>query len=527
MLHYILQIIAFQLFFLMVYDVFLKNETFFNWNRVYLLSTTVLSLTLPFIKIESFKRVVPRDYVIALPEIFLGQTKPTMTKTMQETVTGTGWGFNWWWLYGLGACVACFIFVYKVFKIYKVLWRNNTQEINGYKVVVVHNSNMAFSCFGYVVLGSDLSTEEQQTILQHEAIHIDQKHSWDLLLFELLRIVFWFNPLVYMYQSRISILHEYIADAAAIKNQGKQAYYKGLLNQVFNTQNISFINTFFNQSLIKKRIVMLQKSRSKQTQLIKYALLIPLVFGMLIYTSCSNETRNTETAQEKEISVSEAISEIKNSIQKTGSLSEEEEMSLLLLSDIIKSEELDPSLISKAQEYINKGGKSNVEEQVADILFVIQSQGGLEETELKELKSLLVFIQPKGFEDNYYGDVVSEVEVPYTVVEKAPVFPGCETSLDNDVQKSCFNTKMMEHVVANFNQDLAKEVNLTGVQKISVFFKIDANGKITDAKARASHPKLEEEALRVVALLPKMTPGTQKGKQVTVPYYLPIKFEAQ
>ncbi|HLT53666.1 MAG TPA: M56 family metallopeptidase, partial [Flavobacteriaceae bacterium] len=309
MLHYILQIIAFQLFFLMVYDVFLKNETFFNWNRVYLLSTTVLSLILPFIEIESFKTVVPRDYVIALPEIFLGQAKPlAISETVQETVAGTGLDFNWWWLYGLGVCVAGFIFIYKVFKIYRVLWRNNTQEINGYKVVTVPSSAIAFSCFGYVVLGSELSAEEQQTILQHEAIHIDQKHSWDLLLFELLRIVFWFNPLVYMYQSRISILHEYIADAAAIKNQGKQAYYKGLLNQVFNTQNISFINTFFNQSLIKKRIVMLQKSRSKQTQLIKYALLIPLVFGMLIYTSC--DTSETEVV-EQEASVLEQIEGLK------------------------------------------------------------------------------------------------------------------------------------------------------------------------------------------------------------------------
>ncbi|HLT54465.1 MAG TPA: M56 family metallopeptidase, partial [Flavobacteriaceae bacterium] len=391
-------------------------------------------------------------------------------------VTGTSWGFNWWWLYGLGACVACFIFIYKVFKIYRVLWHNNTQEINGYKVVVLHNSNMAFSCFGYVVLGSELSAEEQQTILQHEAIHIDQKHSWDLLLFELLRIVFWFNPLVYMYQSRISILHEYIADAAAIKNQGKQAYYKGLLNQVFNTQNISFINTFFNQSLIKKRIVMLQKSRSKQTRLIKYALLIPLVFGMLIYTSC--DTSETEVV-EQEASVLEQIEGLKTTMEKNGGLTDEERAELLKL--------------------------------------WLKTKDGNSELVLGE---------------NYYAEIKDEsveesIEVPYSVVEKAPVFPGCETSLDNGAQKACFNAKMMEHVVANFNRNLAKEAGLTGVQKISVFFKIDANGNIIDAKARAPHPKLEEEALRVVGLLPKMTPATQRGKQVTVPYYLPIKFEAQ
>src|SRR5690606_26661479 len=230
---------------------------------------------------------------------------------------------------------------------------------------------------------SELSAEEQQTILQHEAIHIDQKHSWDLLLFELLRIVFWFNPLVYMYQSRISILHEYIADAAAIKNQGKQAYYKGLLNQVFNTQNISFINTFFNQSLIKKRIVMLQKSRSKQTRLIKYALLIPLVFGMLIYTSC--DTSETEVV-EQEASVLEQIEGLKTTMEKNGGLTDEERAELLKL--------------------------------------WLKTKDGNSELVLGE---------------NYYAEIKDEsveesIEVPYSVVEKAPVFPGCETSLDNGAQ---------------------------------------------------------------------------------------------
>ena len=76
MLHYIIQTIAFQLFFLLVYDLFLKKETFFNWNRIYLLTTAVLSLILPFIKVESFKAVVPQDYIIALPAIILGESSP-------------------------------------------------------------------------------------------------------------------------------------------------------------------------------------------------------------------------------------------------------------------------------------------------------------------------------------------------------------------------------------------------------------------------------------------------------------------
>src|SRR5690606_22640068 len=209
---------------------------------------------------------------------------------------------------------------------------------------------------------------------------------------------------------------------------------------------------------------------------IKYALLIPLVLGMLIYTSC--DTSETEVV-EQEASVLEQIEGLKTTMEKNGGLTDEERAELLKL--------------------------------------WLKTKDGNSELVLGE---------------NYYAEIKDEsveesIEVPYSVVEKAPVFPGCETSLDNGAQKACFNAKMMEHVVANFNRNLAKEAGLTGVQKISVFFKIDANGNIIDAKARAPHPKLEEEALRVVGLLPKMTPATQRGKQVTVPYYLPIKFEAQ
>ena len=73
MLHYIIQTIAFQLFFLIVYDLFLKNETFFNWNRAYLLLTAILSFILPFIKIEGINEVVPQEFIFSLPEIVVGQ----------------------------------------------------------------------------------------------------------------------------------------------------------------------------------------------------------------------------------------------------------------------------------------------------------------------------------------------------------------------------------------------------------------------------------------------------------------------
>ena len=91
MLHFILQTSAFQLFFLIIYDVFLKRETFFNWNRFYLIATASLSIVLPFIKVESFKDVVPQDYIISLPEIVLGQTTSNIKNASRGWRNLLGW----------------------------------------------------------------------------------------------------------------------------------------------------------------------------------------------------------------------------------------------------------------------------------------------------------------------------------------------------------------------------------------------------------------------------------------------------
>ena len=97
MLQFIILTIAFQTFFLLVFDVFLKKETFFNWNRLYLISTAILSVILPFVKVESFKNVLPKQYIIKLPEVFIGEeVKETTTKVVTETIApNVQYVFNW------------------------------------------------------------------------------------------------------------------------------------------------------------------------------------------------------------------------------------------------------------------------------------------------------------------------------------------------------------------------------------------------------------------------------------------------
>ena len=124
-------------------------------------------------------------------------------------------------------------------------------------------------------------------------------------------------------------------------------------------------------------------------------------------------------------------------------------------------------------------------------------------------------------------EVEEDIEVPFAVIENVPIFPGCEKESGNNAKKQCMSDKIAEFVNKKFNTELAGDLGLSGKQRISVIFKIDKNGEITNVQARAPHPGLEKEAKRVIGLLPKMQPGKQRGKAVTVPYSLPILFQVK
>lgn len=125
-------------------------------------------------------------------------------------------------------------------------------------------------------------------------------------------------------------------------------------------------------------------------------------------------------------------------------------------------------------------------------------------------------------------EVVEDIieEVPFILIEDAPAFPGCKGSKSE--MKECFTSKITKFIGNNFDSGLATELGLApGVKRISVMFKIDNEGNIVDVQARAPHIKLQQEAIRVVNLLPTMEPGKQRGNPVAVKYALPIVFKVQ
>lgn len=160
-----------------------------------------------------------------------------------------------------------------------------------------------------------------------------------------------------------------------------------------------------------------------------------------------------------------------------------------------------------------------------EVIEVVEDEEEVEETVIEstetDMEEEIVEVEEVEVEE-----VEEDIEVPFAVIENVPVYPGCEKG-NNAAKKKCMSDKITKFVQKNFNTDLAGDLGLSGRQRISVIFKIDKNGNITGVRSRAPHPRLEQEAARVINKLPKMKPGRQRGKPVIVPYSLPIVFQVQ
>ena len=470
MIHYILQTLAFQLLFLLVYDLFLKRETFFNWNRVYLLVTPLLSLLLPFIKVDAIQQNIPEQFVIQLPAVIVGGGASEEVSSAENLTSFVSFGWETIWF--LGVTISLFFFGYKWYKLLKLKKSGTQAQFEKWKLVMLPKSDSAFSFFNTVFLGEKLSETQKQNILLHEKVHIEQRHSIDLLFFELMRIIFWFNPLVYVFQNRMELLQEFIADDRVASQKDRASYYQDLLSQVFKTEKISFINTFFNHSLIKKRIVMLQKS--KKIFQLKYLLLVPVVCGMLVYTSCAQEAEGGIASNSADLTV-------------------------------------------------DTTSKSEVIQNIEALKEAIAAKGNLTAEEESALKTLMVLTSEEGLNNLHFDEVKDQLEIPFGVIDKVPTYPGCE-GLSNEATKKCFTEKISAFIGENFQMKNLNNTNIVGKQKIVTTFVINREGVVVVKEIKAKHPELKAEALRTLNLLPKMIPGEHQGKKVAVQYGLPIVF---
>ena len=276
---YLLKSSALIAIFYLAYNFLVQKETFFNSNRWFLLSGLFTSILLPLFFIKKIVFIEKPTYFPAhfsTPEI------------NQAPINNTAVSFDWYTLFYISYAILVTLLILKIVSelvsLFRLIKNKEINIVKPFALVDINENINPFSFFKYIVFNSNMySDTELQNIILHEKVHSREKHSVDVLIVKVFCAIFWFNPFVWLYKKAIIQNLEYIADQKAVQNiENKKAYQMTLLKVVSDQSCLSITNSFY-QSLIKKRIVMLNKNQSKQRKIWKYAVILPILVVFIIF----------------------------------------------------------------------------------------------------------------------------------------------------------------------------------------------------------------------------------------------------
>ncbi|WP_051200158.1 M56 family metallopeptidase [Flavobacterium subsaxonicum] len=278
---YFLKASSLTALFFIAYYVLLRKETFFKSNRWFLIAGLFTSALLPLVV---YKKIV---WIDPAPQMPLTQINVSPLQYTPQPIPAPPLEINWLYIallaYGAGILFFAIRFAIDLYKVRKILNAKPVLKQGGFKLIDSVAIQSPFSFFNYIVYNSaTLQSQELNSIISHEKVHSSQRHSLDILLAQLFCLAFWFNPIAWLYKRAISQNLEFIADAGAITFiEDKVAYQKTLLKITLKPECIAITNHFY-QSLIKKRIVMINKQQSHRINSLKYGLVLPAL-GAFIF----------------------------------------------------------------------------------------------------------------------------------------------------------------------------------------------------------------------------------------------------
>lgn len=289
MLQYLLNATAIWLLSLLVFDLFLRRETFHSYNRIYLLGTFLLGIFLPLWSWQSDAAydtktmAIPAEKAIAIKQQILDSSTAYKLLSWEQSVL---------LIYCLGVAISIVLLLKEIRTIITLFKKGRVSKDGVWTIVETGKEHSPFSAFRYIFICSreNYSEEQLRIILTHEEQHGHALHFIDLILMQIGKIVFWFHPLVYIYQNRLMIVHEFQADKAV---PGNASVYGQFLVEQSMLQSAPVLSHSFNRSPIKKRILMLTRKSSSLAKS-KMLLVVPLV---LVSTLCF--TKNAISGDKK------------------------------------------------------------------------------------------------------------------------------------------------------------------------------------------------------------------------------------
>ncbi len=490
-LNYMVEANVCLLIFLALYTLWLRKETNFYFNRIYLLAGLSFSILFPLFHIEGSADLMP-TLGSAIPTYWLPDYQ---FYANEEPSTGTAAGLNGWkliaYLYFAGTIFCGAIFSFRLFKIIRIIQTQETYTWGNCLVAQTTSTLPTFSFFNFIHIGQadTLNDKEIKEILRHEHAHVESMHSLDILFISFLGIVFWFNPITTAYRKILVQLHEFEADARAVENHDVGVYCNLLARVALQSTDFVIAN-HFNKSLTLKRIVMMQtiKSKIKPWKLATLALAFPATF---FFVACQDQ-------------VMEDIKEVTESSNMAITYPDEVRTQLEKLkagnpSGIFNVIEMNTEGFKKIEDIQEKYSSLSKTFHLVDIPGTdVTSEGRYGILEFSEQVNEII-------DQNTTKDQV------FSIVEDQPVPKEGYEAFYNFIGQ---NLKYPE---------VAKEKGLEG--KVYVQFIVDVSGDITDVKAvKGIGGGCDEEAIRVIAMSEDWNPGLQRGQPVKVRMVVPINF---
>ncbi|MFA9187945.1 M56 family metallopeptidase [Flavobacterium sp. FBOR7N2.3] len=332
--------------FYFAYFLLLRKETFFSGNRWFLLLGLITSSVLPLFFITKIIWVEPTTDSLNLSDIHrvISATAIENITTNKTSITNNGFEINYYWVleivYSIGILALLIKFAFEFYTLRKIIKDKTIHKQANFNFINVTENIAPFSYFNYIVYNSSLyTTIELENILEHEKVHSEQKHSVDVLISRLFCVIFWFNPFIWLYKKAIAQNLEFIADKETAKKITDKKAYQYTLLKITTEKNCVALTNHFYQSLIKKRIIMLNKNESNKRNSWKYAIVLPILGAFLFFFQIKVVAQEKVTSTEiKESQSNKAeIKTIKNE-NDSNALSKEKKNNIIVKKDIEKTD---------------------------------------------------------------------------------------------------------------------------------------------------------------------------------------------
>ncbi len=255
----------------------LEKLTFFDWNRGILLGMLGLAMIIPLLSFNFLPGTSLPMQEFTLPTFTVGNEIETVNAfSWQEIILVV-------YLVGLGIMTNRLIREY--FRSLAQIRQAEKHNFQGFTLAVDPRFQPA-TFFNYVLLPEFRpEDEDQQQIILHESVHVSKNHTWDLVLIQIAKAVFWFNPLIYIFERSLREIHEYQADQGVTESYSPIEYSRLLLRLIVQEKQLQLTH-HFNQFQTKKRIVMMNKPKSETSEKSRFLFAIPVLALMAVVFSC-------------------------------------------------------------------------------------------------------------------------------------------------------------------------------------------------------------------------------------------------